>query len=239
MERQIAAEKRRPARRKNLKRMFRVKICGVRRKVDILAVAQAGADAVGLNFYRPSVRYVEPDLARELSSEADERGLVRVGVFVDEPVESILAISDLVGLDLVQLHGHESLEEAERLMAAGERVLRAVRLPVGRLEPMEVEERVAPWRELGCDLLLDADAGSQGGGAGLRLDWAAIGRWRMEYGAADHWTLAGGLTPQTVAKAIAATGAKSVDVASGVEQPRGVKSSPLIQSFVDHSQSLR
>jgi phosphoribosylanthranilate isomerase len=61
----------------------------------------------------------------------------------------------------------------------------------------------------------------------------------MEYGEADHWTLAGGLTPQTVAKAIAATGAKSVDVASGVEQPRGVKSSPLIQSFVDHSQSLR
>jgi phosphoribosylanthranilate isomerase len=98
-----------------------------------------------------------------------------------------------------------------------------------------VEERVAPWREIGCDLLLDADAGSQGGGAGLRLDWTAIGRWSAQFGAKDSWALAGGLTPQSVSKAIAASGAKSVDVASGVEQPRGIKSAELISSFVEHS----
>ncbi|MGV3482819.1 MAG: phosphoribosylanthranilate isomerase [Planctomycetaceae bacterium] len=214
--------------------MFRIKICGVRRVSDIAATAVSGADAVGLNFFRQSIRYVEPELAIELSSEAEDRGLLRVGVFVDEAIDSILDISDRVGLDFVQLHGHESEPDAQRLLNAGERVIRAIRLPVGRLEPQEVEERVAPWRELGCDLLLDADAGAQAGGAGLRLDWAAIGRWRAEYATQDSWALAGGLTPQTVAKAVALTGASAVDVASGVEQPRGIKSAALIEAFVEN-----
>ena len=215
--------------------MFRVKICGVRRIVDIVATADAGADAIGLNFFRPSVRFVDAVLASELSAEAEERGLLRVGVFVNESVESVLAISDQVGLDSVQLHGGETWQDAARLIAAGERVIRAIRLPVGRLEPAEIEDRVAPWREIGCDLLLDADAGAQGGGAGLRLDWAAIGRWRAQFGAADSWAMAGGLTPQTVSKAIAASQAISIDVASGVEQPRGVKSAELIDAFVRNS----
>lgn len=212
--------------------MFKVKICGVRRVADVVASAAAGADAVGLNFFRQSVRYLTSELATELSAEAEDRGLLRVGVFVDETVESILSVSDQVGLDFVQLHGQESVLDAERLLKAGERVIRAVRLPVGRLEAEEVEQRVTNWRQLGCDLLLDADAGAQGGGAGLRLDWAAIGRWRAEYGFGDCWALAGGLTPQTVAKAMALSGARGVDVASGVEQPRGVKSAVLIESFV-------
>ncbi len=90
--------------------MFRIKICGVRRVADIVASASAGADAVGLNFFRQSIRYVLPEKAVELSIEAGQHGLLRVGVFVDEPVESILAISDQVGLDLVQLHGHEDVQ---------------------------------------------------------------------------------------------------------------------------------
>ena len=203
--------------------------------MDVVASAEAGADAIGLNFFRPSIRFVDAVLASELAGEAEERGLLRVGVFVNESVESILAISDQVGLDFVQLHGSETCQDAERLIAAGERVIRAIRLPVGRLEPAEIEERVVPWREIGCDLLLDADAGAQGGGAGLRLDWAAIGRWRSQFGARDSWALAGGLTPQTVAKAIAASQATSIDVASGVEHPRGVKSAALIESFVQNS----
>jgi len=212
--------------------MFRIKICGVRRPADVTATDQAGADAVGFNFFRQSVRYISPADAADLSREAESRQLLRVGVFVDEPTESILAISDSVGLDMVQLHGHESPQDASRLMDAGERVLRAVRLPVGRLEADEIEERVAPWRALGCDLLLDADAGAQGGGAGFRLDWAAVGRWQEIYASKDVWALAGGLTPQSVAKAIAASHAVAVDVASGVEMPKGTKSNLLIEAFV-------
>lgn len=215
--------------------MFRVKICGVRRRADVIAADEAGADAVGFNFFRPSVRYVEPELASELAHEAAERDLLRVGVFVNETVDAIFKISDAVGLEFVQLHGHEPTADAERLIAAGERVIRAVKLPVGRLEAIEIEERVAPWRQIGCDLLLDADAGAQGGGAGLRLDWAAVGRWQTEFGATDSWALAGGLTPQNVAKAILASRAPGVDAASGAEQPRGVKSASLIDAFVQNS----
>ncbi len=108
--------------------MFRIKICGVKRKADLQAAAQAGADAVGLNFYRQSIRYVDANLADELAADASELGLTVVGVFVDEPVDSILALSDRLHLDYVQLHGNEPITAAERLIDAGDRVLRAVRL---------------------------------------------------------------------------------------------------------------
>ncbi len=219
--------------------MFRIKVCGVRRIVDIEATAAAGADAVGFNFYRPSVRYIDRELATDLSAAAADLGLLRVGVFVDEPVEPLIAVSDQVGLDFVQLHGHESIDDVERLQAGGERVIRVIRLPAGRIETREIEDRVRPWRELGCDLLLDTDAGAQAGGAGLRLDWNAIGRWHAELGAGDCWALAGGLTAQSVAKAILASGATAVDVASGVEQPRGVKSADKIREFVERCGALR
>ncbi len=212
--------------------MFRIKICGVKRPADLQAAAHAGADAVGLNFYRQSVRYVDTNLAQELAADASELGLAVVGVFVDEPVDGILSLSDRLQLDYVQLHGQESVEMAQKLLDAGDRVVRAVRLPLGRLEPEEVESRVTQWRQAGCDLLLDADAGAQVGGAGLRLDWAAIGRWNQQYAKGEHWVLAGGLTPQSVSKAISLSGAWGVDVASGVEQPRGVKSAELIADFV-------
>lgn len=215
--------------------MFRIKICGVKRRADLQAAAQAGADAVGLNFYRQSIRYVDTNLAQELAADARELGLAVVGVFVDEPVDAILELSDRLHLDYVQLHGNEPLETAQRLLDAGDRVLRAVRLPLGRLEPQEVESRVAEWRTVGCDLLLDADAGAQIGGAGLRLDWTAIGKWNQQFAGGEPWVLAGGLTPQSVAKAISQSGAWGVDVASGVEQPRGVKSAELIADFVTAS----
>jgi phosphoribosylanthranilate isomerase len=90
------------------KSMFRIKICGVKRLMDVIASDEAGADAVGFNFFRPSIRFVEKEVASELSNEAALRGLTRVGVFVDEPVESVIEWSDEVGLDLVQLHGSET-----------------------------------------------------------------------------------------------------------------------------------
>ncbi len=220
-------------------RMFRIKICGVRRLLDVEAAANAGADAIGLNFFRPSVRYLEPERAADVSSIAADFDLLRIGVFVDEPLGSLLGICDEVGLDFIQLHGHESHEDVGHLLASGLQVIRVIRLPIGRIEPQEIEDRVAPWRGMGCDFLLDADAGVQAGGAGMRLDWGAIGRWNQTFGADEQWALAGGLTPQTVARAIAASGAKAVDVASGVEQPRGVKSAERIEEFVARCGSLR
>jgi phosphoribosylanthranilate isomerase len=236
--------------------MFRIKICGVTDWATIDAVASSGADAVGLNFHPPSVRYVAPADAAELSQTALAKGLTRVGVFVAHSADQIASIADSVGLDFVQLHGDQTAEDARWLLRRGFGVIPVVRLPTGPLDADGIETRVAPWRIEGVGVLLDADAGAHGGGVGMRLDWDAIGRWatagqtssgpemssqetareNVDAGPpADQtlaWALAGGLDADTVAEAIGHSGARSIDVASGVEEPRGKKSPRRIAAFV-------
>lgn len=223
--------------------MFRIKICGVTEEADIEAVAQAGADAVGLNFHPPSIRYVEPSLATRLSVFAGKTALMRVGVFVQQSVEEVAKIADAAQLDAVQLHGSQSVEEACWLSERGWQVIRVLRLAVGPLDLGTISAVVEPWKLAEFPLLLDADAGAHGGGLGLRLDWEAIGRWSKNEGFSENlsrtagvpkvrWGLAGGLTPATVGQAIASSQARSIDVASGVEEPRGKKSRHKINRFV-------
>jgi phosphoribosylanthranilate isomerase len=117
-------------------------------------------------------------------------------------------------------------------------------LATGPLDLEAIRCVVQPWKSGEFPLLLDADAGAHGGGLGLRLDWKTIGRWSMAEGFSENlshlvgsesvrWALAGGLTPETVGQAIAASHANSIDVASGVEEPRGQKSRHKIQIFVN------
>jgi phosphoribosylanthranilate isomerase len=216
--------------------VFRIKICGVRLKKDIDAVEQSGGDAIGLNFFPPSVRYLDPALreTRELSESARRRGLLRVGVFVNESVERMLEVADAVGLDAVQLHGDESLRTAGELVGRERRVIRAVKLPRTAIAPDTLDERIRPWRELGCHPLLDADAGAAHGGSGKTLHWPSLREW-AESRDVGEWTLAGGLRPENIAAAIAATGAVSVDTASGVECPRGSKHPGRVADFITAS----
>ncbi|QDS93142.1 N-(5'-phosphoribosyl)anthranilate isomerase [Roseimaritima multifibrata] len=210
---------------------FRIKICGVKRSEDLVAASESGADAVGLNFFPPSVRYMDPlgEQARSLAAEAEQLGLNVVGLFVNSDVDSIAALTERVRLTFVQLHGDETPAAASRLRDAGVAVLRAVRLPRRALSPAEIEDRVAPWREVGAAILLDADAGSSYGGEGVSLDWRSIGAWSEQ--AADHWILAGGLGPKDVFRAIQIAKPHGVDVASGVEAPRGTKDANLVNAF--------
>lgn len=250
--------------------LFRLKICGIRRSADVALVAAAGGDAVGLNFHPPSVRYLPPAAAAELSALAAGRQLTRVGVFVDQTPQQIDAIARQTDLDWVQLHGLQTLDDARWLVRHGHRVIQVVRLPVGPLAVDQIERLVAPWRAAGINTLLDADVGAAAGGMGVRLDWAAIGRWWRTIGPPqpqqpaplpvsrsdqqrppDDWTaaappvaatpwswaLAGGLSAETVGEAIAQSAAMAVDVASGVEQPRGVKSGQRIKRFIAAAQA--
>lgn len=214
--------------------MFHIKICGVRCRQDVDAVAAAGADAIGLNFFPPSIRYVEPTSPStiELSRLAHDQGLMRVGVFVNRSLEGIIEVADQVGLDAVQLHGDETVDFAHRLIdRLSVPVVRAIKLPTGALETQQIEEASRCWIEIGCHPLLDAQAGAQHGGSGKTLDWNAVGRWMREY-RVESFTLAGGLSPENVAEAMEQSGASSVDTASGVEQPRGEKRPELIRAFV-------
>ncbi len=212
--------------------MFRIKICGVMQGSDIDDVVAAGADAVGLNFHPPSIRFIARDRATALSVHAAAAGLTRVGVFVDATSEQIVTAVEEIGLDFVQLHGNQTIADVEQLTRRGCAVIRVIRLPSDRIDPELICRQVAPWQAVGCALLLDADVGAAAGGMGMRLDWDAVGQWAQHAGSEVTWALAGGLTPELVGEAIRRTGARRIDVASGVESPRGKKSQPEIAALV-------
>ena len=214
--------------------MFHVKICGVRRTEDVAHAQLSGADAIGLNFFPRSVRFVEPlsTQASQLAAEAASRGLATIGVFVDASPDLVAQWCEATKIDVIQIHGDESAVVVRAIQALTRLpVIRAIKLPTGPLGVELIDRRVAPWLELGCHPLLDADAGTAHGGSGRALDWQAIGLWAAR-NPGVAWTLAGGLTPENVADAIEKTCAHSVDAASGVEQPRGVKSQSQIAAFL-------
>jgi len=217
--------------------MFRIKICGVTQDRDVDDVAAAGADAVGLNFHPPSIRFLESPRAAALATRATAAGLTTVGVFVDATAQQIQTVVDRLGLDYAQLHGDQTAADARWLSDHGCRVIRVLRLPVGKLDPQFIRDQVAAWDAVDCPLLLDAEVGTAGGGMGARLDWDSVGRWAQTEGRAVNWALAGGLSPETVQEAIARTAAGAIDVASGVESPRGKKSQPRIKALVAAAKS--
>jgi len=217
--------------------MFHVKICGIRTAADLHAVADAGADAVGLNFFPPSVRYLDPEEneTAELAALAKQLGLLRVAVVVNRSVESLHQLAQQVALDAIQLHGDETLMWHDSLrQSVSLPILRAIKLPRHPLSPDEISAAADPWIEAGCQVLLDADAGSQHGGSGKTLDWPSVANWANQHSDVE-WTLAGGLTPDNVREAIQRSGAKSVDTASGVESPRGVKDPEKIKRFCEEA----
>ena len=222
--------------------VFQAKICGVRTESDVQAVARHAAKsdlqkvAIGLNFYPPSVRYVDPKdvVAKRLSLIAGKAGLLRIGVFVNAEHDTIRRAVGEVGLDAVQLHGDEELSFAQLLVDQGIKLVRAIKLPPDgsdtQLTVDLIRQRTKYWSAI-SHLLLDADAGAAHGGSGKTLDWGEIAKWAKSR-PADSWTLAGGLRPENVREAMQLSSATSVDTASGVEKPKGTKHPDLIGQFL-------
>jgi phosphoribosylanthranilate isomerase len=206
--------------------MFRIKICGITTPDDAVVAARAGAEAIGVNFYRPSPRFAAAP--REIV-DALPVGICKVGVFVNSPPDDICELFDGLGLDLIQLHGDEP---PEHLLQLGKRpVLKAFRCGQSLREVAEYLQRC---EELGCRpaaVLIDAAVPGQYGGTGAAPDWELIARDRGLLGDLPL-VLAGGLRADNVAQAIAAVRPNAVDVASGVEQSLGIKSPDLVARFV-------
>jgi phosphoribosylanthranilate isomerase len=209
--------------------MFAIKICGVTSVDDARAVAAAGADAIGLNFYAGSPRFLPLERAQHVAANIPAN-VLRVGLFVDAPAETICGAYDALGLDLIQLHGDEP---PEFLAELGDRpVMRAFRVGAEGLRP--VADYLGRCRELGtvpAMVLVDAFVADQRGGTGKTADWDALVAERHLLGDAKL-VLAGGLTPDNVADAIRRVRPDAVDTASGVESSPGQKDHDAVRRFV-------
>jgi len=209
--------------------MFTIKICGVTTVDDARAVAAAGADAIGLNFYAGSPRFLPLEQAQHVAANIPAK-VLRVGLFVNAPAEAICGAYDALGLDLIQLHGDEP---PEFLAELGDRpVMRAFRVGAPGLQA--VAEYLARCRELGTApamVLVDAFLADQRGGTGKTADWDALVAERQLLGD-TKLVLAGGLTADNVAEAIRRVRPDAVDTASGVESRPGLKDLDAVRRFV-------
>ena len=205
---------------------MKVKICGINSEDALEAAVAGGADLVGVVFFPPSPRQVSVARAAELLQFLP-RTVQRVGLFVDPDDGLLDQVMNNLRLDWFQFHGRETPERVEAVRQEyGMRVIKAV--PVAEaadLDAAQAYAEVADW------LLFDAKAppgADRPGGNAAVFDWTMLKgrRWPVP------WMLAGGLTPANVAEAIAASGAKAVDVSSGVESAPGVKDAALIAEFV-------
>ncbi|HEY8715279.1 MAG TPA: phosphoribosylanthranilate isomerase [Candidatus Acidoferrum sp.] len=202
--------------------MTLIKICGITNLADALAACEAGADVIGLNFYRLSPRMVSVEDAREIRTRLPA-GVRTFGVFVNEESREILRVMREVGLDALQLHGDEEPGVVTELAPVAP-VFKALR--VGADFSAATLEKYAD----AAGFLFDAAEGAAGqyGGTGRLADWGVA-----QQAARGHRIfLAGGLSPENVGAAIAQVRPYGVDVASGVESAPGLKDHERLREFI-------
>ncbi len=205
-----------------------IKICGFATLEEARAVATEKIDAIGLNFYRESTRYVCPEKATEIAACFDQ-SIRKVGVFVDTPLETIRSIYQTVPLDFIQLHGDYSIEQACELRDLP--LIWVFRM--GKEGLAELKKELKQLEQAGVKLyacLVDARVPGEWGGSGQRVDWEKLAN-EYDYETWPPLILAGGLQPENVARAIEQVHPWGVDVASGVEQ-QGRKSLEKVQEFL-------
>lgn len=203
-----------------------VKICGLSTPETLDASIRAGARYVGFVFFPPSPRSLTPQQAVELAVRVPP-GVSKVGLVVSPDDALLDEISRVVPLDMIQVH---KVDDPDRLASIGARVGLPViaAAPIATPEDVETALRLAePAQMVLFDAKPEKDA-TLPGGNGIRFDWRLLSTRRLP----KPWMLAGGLTPENVAEAIALTGAVHVDVSTGVESAPGEKDADRIASFI-------
>jgi phosphoribosylanthranilate isomerase len=197
-----------------------VKICGITTIEDAQASVDAGADALGFVFWPQSPRFIDPYRARAIVRTLPSL-VTAVGVFVNQPPEYVAGVASLVRLGAVQLHGDESVADAESI---GCPVIKALTLAAAS-QPDVL--RSWPTR---MTVLLDVHDPERRGGTGRTIDWNAAAR------IAGHRRvlLAGGLTPDNVAEAVGTVRPFGIDVSSGVERAPGVKDHNRVRQLFEN-----
>lgn len=210
---------------------IRVKICGLKEPRHVAAAVEAGANYVGLVFFAKSPRHLEIAAARDLAIEVPP-GIAKVALVVNPDDRTLEAILRDVPIDMVQLHGSES---PQRVREIRQRFGLPVMKAVGVADAADLDA-IPAYEAVADQILLDAKPPTGAplpGGNGLAFDWRLIAgrQWQRP------WMLAGGLTPGNVAEAIRLTGARQVDVSSGVESAPGIKDPARIAAFIAAARS--
>jgi phosphoribosylanthranilate isomerase len=182
-----------------------VKICGITRVEDAAAAVDCGAGALGFVFWPGSPRCIDPHRARAIVATLPPF-VTPVGVFVNQPAEYVRGVASLVRLGAVQLHGDETADYAAGIATPA---IKAVTI---------ADPQLSVW-PVRTTLLLDVDDKGKRGGTGRTIDWTAT----ANLAAQRKILLAGGLTPENVAEAVAQVRPFGIDVSSGVERSPGIK----------------
>jgi phosphoribosylanthranilate isomerase len=201
----------------------RIKICGITRPEDAELALRLGADTIGCVFHAGSARVVSDQAAREIRSAVGDSSTM-VGLFVDPEASAVEALLDRVEVDVLQFHGNEPPEFCEQFAR-----------PYLKAVAMTAEVDLAAMDQAygsGLGLVLDSAHGGQFGGSGQRFDWDWVGQ-----GLGRRAMLAGGLTAENVAEAIARVQPAAVDVSSGVEKEKGVKDEGRMRAFIEAAQA--
>ncbi|HEV2913290.1 MAG TPA: phosphoribosylanthranilate isomerase [Pyrinomonadaceae bacterium] len=200
--------------------MVKIKVCGITNLEDALVAVDAGADALGFNFYRLSARFITPADARRIIERLPET-VLSVGIFVNEErPETLARMADEAAVGAVQLHGDESPEYCRAL---GDRfVIKALRVGEGfRPESASAYQTEA--------ILLDALDRDARGGTGRTIDWRVARKVRALI---PKLFLAGGLSPDNIEEALAAVEPYGVDACSGLECAPGRKDAARVRDFI-------
>jgi len=206
------------------------KICGLSTPETVDAAVRFGAHFVGFVTYPKSPRHISTETMRALGGWVPKT-VIRVGLFVD-PDDALL--DEKLGsgaLDLLQLHGAETPERvAEIKRRTAKPVMKVIKVGAAA----DVERGIATYSGVVDRLMFDTAEGTLPGGNAKAFDWTFLSGRSVPV----PWLLAGGLNPGNVAEAVRITGAREVDVSSGVESSRGVKSVDLIRAFLDAVKAL-
>ena len=212
--------------------MFRIKICGITNVDDAVAAADAGADAIGLNFYAKSPRCVGLEVAQQISAATE---IVRVGVFVNHSAEEMLRAWNASGLTFAQIHGDETPEMLKPI--ADMDIITVHRIAAGEVDVLARLARdrssfLSAMSQLPQAMLVDSATPGEYGGTGTKANWDLLIGHERQLGSGAGLILAGGLTPENIAEAIRVVRPAAVDVASGVESSPGKKDSIKVRDFV-------
>lgn len=206
------------------------KICGLSTAETVEAAVHHGARFVGFVTFPQSPRHISTETMRALGALVPKT-VTRVGLFVD-PDDALLDEKLATGaLDMLQLHGRET---PERVAAIRQRTVTPVMKAIKVGAASDIEQGIAAYAGVADRLMFDAAEGTLPGGNARAFDWSLLSGRTVPV----PWLLAGGLTPGNVAEAVRITGASIVDVSSGVEESRGVKSIALIRAFLDRVKAL-